>query len=438
MQDMTATDSSKDARDTHLVAGPATDRPVAHRPWYMLLLLALIYIFGSIDRAVPSVIVEPLKSEFGLSDSQMGFLTGFAYSIPFAMAALPAGWLIDRMDRRILLSISSAIWSLLTAVGAFAQNFTMLVLARVGVGASEAPASPGSLSIISDLFPKERRATAISLYYAGTATGQMITFLVGGWLLLHFGWRTLFMIAAVPGLILAALLFFTCKEPRRGQYDDERGASEPVSYSKAVGVIFRTPALRHAIVANMLVTGVQYAVMVWTVSLLVRVHAMSVEYAAMAMGVAVGLVMMIGSTLVGFVADSYAKGDPARIATVPAIGAVFAGLAGVAMCLMTSLVPALIFMAILAFCMGVNTGPSYTTLVSMTSSNMRGSILSVAKIASILIGNGFLAYYTGAVSDLIGGEDSIRWALLLTVIFFFWASLHFCLASRAWRSRLAD
>ena len=196
-------------------ASETSDKIRTERPWYMLALLALVYVAGSIDRAVPSVIVEPLKAEFGLSDGQLGFLTGFAYSIPYALAALPAGWLIDRLDRRALLSATAAIWSLLTMAGATAQNFLTLVLARMGVGATEAPASPGSLSLIGDMFPKERRTTAISLYYAGTATGQMITFLVGGWLLLHFSWRALFLIAGVPGLILALLLFFTCREPKR-------------------------------------------------------------------------------------------------------------------------------------------------------------------------------------------------------------------------------
>lgn len=405
--------------------------------WYMLFLLALIYIFGSIDRAIPSVIVEPLKAEFGVSDSQIGFLTGFAYSIPYALAVLPAGWLIDRFDRRILLSISSAIWSLLTLAGAFAQNFVMLTLARFGVGASEAPASPGSLSLIGDLFPKERRATAVSLYYAGTATGQMVTFLVGGWLLLQFGWRSLFLIAAVPGLLLASLLFFTSKEPYRGQFDArEDRAKEPVTYSEALRAIIVSLPLRHAIIANMLTTGVAYAVMVWTVSLLVRIHGMSHEYAAIAVGLAVGLVMMVGSIVVGFIADKYAKGDAARTATVPAIGTIFAALAGITMCLMTDLHWALIFMAILAFFMGINTGPGYATLVSMTSSNMRGSILSVAKITSILIGNGFLSYFTGALSDLIGGNDSIRWALLVTLLFYFWSAFHFFAAARAWRRQV--
>ena len=411
--------------------GEVTQTARSERPWYMLVLLALIYIFGSIDRMVPSVIVEPLKAEFQLSDSEMGFLTGFAYSIPYALAVLPAGWFIDRFDRRKLLSITAAIWSLLTAAGAGAQNYLMLVLARFGVGASEAPASPGSLSLIGDLFPKDRRATAVSLYYAGTAVGQLVTFLVGGWLLLQFGWRSLFLIAGVPGLLLAALLFFTCREPRRGQFDEDSNDKQPVSYGKALSAIAASPSLRQAIPANMLSTGVNYAIMVWSVSFLVRIHAMSPEYAAMTVGVAIGSIMMLGSIIAGLVADRYAKGDAGRVAQVPGIGTALAGILGIAMCLMPTLPLAIAFMAGLGFFMGINTGPGYATLVSLSDSNMRGAILSLAKLASILIGNGFLAYFTGALSDAIGSDDSIRWALLSTMLFFFWASFHFFMASRA-------
>ncbi len=412
----------------------AVEPAAATSSWYMLALLALVYIFGSIDRAVPSVIVEPLKAEFGLTDSQLGFLTGFAYSIPFALAALPGGWLLDRFDRRALLAAAGTIWSLLTMAGAAAQNFSMLVLARMGVGLTEAPASPGSLSLIGDLFPKERRATAVSLYYAGTATAQMIVFLVGGWLLFHMGWRSLFLIAGVPGLILAALLFFTCKEPRRGQFDEGEAAA-PVSYREAFSTIMASLPLRHAITANMLSTGVNYAVIVWTISFLVRIHGMAHEYAAIAVGIGIGAVMMVGSISSGILADRFAKGDPARLALVPAVGTAAMAVFGILMCLMPTLPTALASMAALAFFMGINTGPGYATLVSMTRSNMRGSILSIAKIASILIGNGALTYFTGAVSDAIGGSESIRWALMLTMLFLFWGSFHFLMAAR---SKAAD
>ncbi|KCZ94266.1 MFS transporter [Hyphomonas johnsonii] len=419
---------------TDISAGPKAARKSASaRSWYMLALLALVYIIGSVDRAVPSVIVEPLKAEFALTDAQLGFLTGFAYSIPYALAVLPAGWLIDRVDRRALLSIAAAVWSVLTMAGAAAQTFTMLLLARMGVGATEAPASPGSLSLIGDAFPKHRRATAVSLYYAGTAAGQMITFLIGGALLMHFDWRALFLIAGAPGLVLAALLFFTCKEPERGQFDEEQESPEPVSYRLAVRSILASPPLRHAIVANMLATGVNYAILVWTVSFLVRSHGIAVQNAAMTVGVTIGLTMMLGSFVAGWMTDRYAKGDASRTARVPAIGTSIAAILGIAMILMPDRNAAFVLLAAFGFMMGINTGPGYATLVSMTESSMRGAILSIAKLASILIGNGGLAWLTGQLSDWIGGGDSIRWALLITILFLFWASFHFFRAARAQR-----
>jgi MFS family permease len=206
------------------------DAPTSRPAWYMLAILILIYIMGSVDRAVPSVVVEPLKHDFGLTDAQIGMLGGFAYSVPYALAAVPGGWLLDRLDRRRFLALTTAVWSVLTMAGGIATSFITLIVARMGVGAAEAPASPGSLSLIGDLFPPQKRGTAVSLYYAGTAAGQFITFVIGGWLLIHFGWRSLFLIAGVPGLILAGLLMFTCREPVRGFFD-RRVVGAPTSIS---------------------------------------------------------------------------------------------------------------------------------------------------------------------------------------------------------------
>lgn len=408
---------------------------VDHRSWYMLGILVCVYIMGSIDRAVPSVVVEPLKAEFGLTDARIGLLTGFAYSVPYALAALPGGWLLDRLDRRRFLAFTTVIWSVLTMACATAQSFTMLLLARMGVGASEAPASPGSLSLISDLFPPARRGTAVSIYYAGTAAGQFITFLVGGWLLMHFGWRSLFLIAGIPGLILAALLIFTCREPRRGQFDPSSGGEprKAVSYMTAARSLGRSRPLLHSMTGNMLSTGVQFSVMVWTVSFLVRIHGLSIEMAAIWVGLGIGLMQTVGSLIAGPLADRFAQGDSSRLALVPAFCTVLASISGVTMCLMPTAAGAIAVMAVFALFVGGVVGPGYATLVSLTEAHMRGSMLSIAKLVSILIGNGVLSYMTGKLSDLIGGPESIRWALAITLLFHLWAAFHFWKASRAAR-----
>ena len=239
-----------------------------HYKWYVLGVLVLIYVMGTVDRAVLSVIAEPLKLQFQLSDKQVGVLTGTAYSVTYALAVLPMGWLIDRMDRRALLSITVAIWSVLTAACTMASSFITLIIARMGVGAAEAPAMPASLSLIADIIPKKQRNTAVSIYVSGAAVGQILIFIIGGWLLMHFDWRTVFLVAGGPAASLAALLDFTTREPERGALDTEPGTidaepSPPRNVTRLIRDILGNRALCFAILAYTLVTGVGYRVTVW-------------------------------------------------------------------------------------------------------------------------------------------------------------------------------
>lgn len=408
------------------------------RSWYLLGILVLIYVMGSIDRAVPSLIVEPIKREFGVSDGQIGLLTGFAYSLPYALAVLPGGWLIDRFHRVRLLSLTTLVWSVLTMAGGIATSFAMLIVARIGVGAAEAPASPGSLSLIGDSFPPQRRGTAIGIYYAGTAFGMLVTFLVGGWLLMHFGWRTVFFLAGVPGLILAVLLLTTCREPLRGRFDrTERDIAQPkVSYAAAFAELRRSPPLRHSIAGMMLATGVQFSVMVWTVSFLIRIHGLANETAAIWVGLGIGLLQTVGSLIGGPLADKVSRGDPGRFALVPAVATFGAGATGVAMALAPGMAASVAFMGIFGVFVGCAIGPGYATVVGFTPAHIRGSMLSIAKLISILIGSGALTFFTGTLSDAIGGNDSIRWALAATLLFHFWAAFHFWSAWRTGRAPL--
>jgi MFS family permease len=326
-----------------------------------------------------------------------------------------------------------ALWSMLTMVGSVATNFTTLLLARMGVGATEASASPGSLSLIGDLFPPRRRGTAVSLYYAGTACGQLITFVLGGWLLMHFGWRALFLIAGIPGLLLAVLLVTTCREPPRGRFDEpaQVKSRSRIPYADAFGYILRSPALLHGMWGNLLATGVQFSVMVWTVSFLIRVHGLSNEMAAIWVGIGIGLFQTVASLSVGPFADRFAQGNAARLALVPATFTLAAGIAGLTMTMAPTAPLAIAAMALLALMVGCFNGPGYAVLLMLSPPTMRGSILSVAKLFSILIGTGALTYFTGKVSDLLDRPDSIRYALAATFLFHFWAAFHFLMASRA-------
>lgn len=387
--------------------------------WYVLGVLVAIFMMGTVDRAVLSVIAEPLKLQFHLSDKQVGILTGTAYSVTYALAVLPMGWLVDRTDRRTLLSITAMIWSVLTAACAMSSSFIVLFVARMGVGAAEAPIMPASLSLIADIIPKKQRNTAVSIYVSGAAVGQILIFIIGGWLLMHFEWRTVFLVAGAPAASLAALLYFTTREPERGALDTDAGATSakanpPRNLLSSIRDILGNSALCFAILAYTMVTGVAYSVTVWITSLLVRVHGMSVGQGAIWAGVGFGVCMTGGSLLSGPFADRFSNGDPRRVAIIPAVATVLGAAAGAVMSLATTWVVSVVGLGVFALMAGFFISTGTSLVLSLTAPNGRGTTIAANRVISILLGTGLIPVLTGTVSDAIGGTGSIRLALLFT------------------------
>ena len=387
--------------------------------WYVLGVLVLIYIMGTVDRAVLSVIAEPLKLQFHLSDKQIGVLTGTAYSVTYALAVLPMGWLIDRVDRRALLSINVAIWSVLTAACAMSSSFIVLIAARMGVGAAEAPVMPASLSLIADVIPKKHRNTAVSIYVSGAAVGQILIFIIGGWLLMHFDWRAVFLVAGAPALLFAVLLYFTTREPERGALDTDLGATNakanpPRNVTSLIRDILGNTALCFAILAYTLVTGVGYSVTVWITSFLVRVHGMTVGQGAIWAGVGLGVCLTVGSLLAGPLADRLSSGDPSRVAIIPAVTTVLGAAAGAVMTLANTWVASAVGLSVFALTTGFFIATGTSLVLSLAAPNERGTTMAATRVISILFGTGLIPVMTGAVSDAIGGAGSIRLALLFT------------------------
>lgn len=392
-----------------------------YRKWYILGILTLINIMGSIDRGVISVIAEPLKHEFDLSDAQIGVLGGLAYSVTYAIAVLPSGWMIDRWNRRNLIGITVAIWSGLTALCAAAPSYMLLLLARLGVGAAEAPTVPGTMSMIADTFPAHRRNTAISIYYAGVALGQIVIFLIGGWLLLYFGWRTVFLVAGIPSLLLAALMLFTTREPERGAMETEARPAEsaaPIRHRTLMEVghsLWTNRPLMISIPAIALCSGVPYAVTTWSTSYFVRVHHMSVSEGLIWTGIGFGLFMAAGSLLVGPIADRYSRGDPSKLALVPAAATALAIVAGLLMLLGRTSTEAVIGLGLFSFMCGFFYASGYSIALQLARPDERGTTTAMVRLVSSLFG-GLIPAMTGALSDFFGGSGSIGLALLFTVL----------------------
>src|SRR5690606_843237 len=200
------------------------------------------------DRTIIGLVIEPVRAELGLSDGQMGFLSGLAFSIAFAVLALPFGWLVDRCNRAKLLALVVALWSLLTMLCGMAQSYLMLLASRMSVGAAEAGGSPTGVSIISDYFAPKERSSAIAIWYSSATLAVIVTFLFGGYVAQHYGWRATFLFAGIPGLVIALLIFFTLREPVRGARDLViEGATErkPLGMKEGFAYVLRRRGLLH-------------------------------------------------------------------------------------------------------------------------------------------------------------------------------------------------
>lgn len=385
--------------------------------WYILGLLVLGSVMNTVDRAVISVVVEPLKAEFHLADKQIGMLH-MAFGVTCAAALLPMGWLIDRVNRRVLLSVAITAWSVLTALSAFASNFATLLVARMGVGIGEAPGPPASLSLIADIFPIRQRNTAVSIYFSGSPLGQLLMFIGGGWLLMHFNWRAVFLVAGGPGLVLGALLFFTTREPKRGAFDaphpqDGKAARDPLK--DVFRSIFGNSALCYAILGMTIATGVSYSVVIWTTSFLVRVHGLSVSQGAISTGIGFGLCATIGSLVIGPIADRFSKGNQRKLALIPLVATLVAFLGGMVMVLGDTLGVALAGLAVLALMTAFFASTGYSLIISLADPRYRGTTLALAKLSFTLLGDGPIPLLTGTLSDAIGGPHSLRPAFLCTM-----------------------
>ena len=242
---------------------------------YVLVLLTLVYTFNFIDRQLLSILQESIKVELLLSDSQLGLLTGFAFALFYVSAGVPIARFADRSNRRNIVAASIGLWSFMTAISGFVQNYAQLLAARVGVGVGEAGGSPPSHSIVSDIFPPERRASALSFYSTGVNLGILFGFLFGGWLNEFFGWRIAFMVVGIPGIVLALIVRATIHEPVRGLIENKTASKEQVPFKEVVTVLWQRKTFRHLAFASGLNAFAGYGTANWLASFFIRSHEMT-------------------------------------------------------------------------------------------------------------------------------------------------------------------
>ncbi|WP_020400796.1 spinster family MFS transporter [Kordiimonas gwangyangensis] len=290
---------------------------------YALAVLTIVYAFNFIDRQI-LVILQPLiKADLGLSDTQLGLLSGFSFAIFYTTLGLPIARLADRYNRRNIIAIALTVWSGMTALSGMTQNFMQLLAARMGVGVGEAGGSPPAHSMISDMFEAKRRATALAVYSAGLYLGILLGYTSGGIVGQEYGWRMTFLIVGIPGILLALLLRFTVKEPPRGLHDAGPDVEAP-SIGTTLKFVWKLKSFPYIAFGCAMSAFVSYGTSNFMPSFMVRYHGISLSDIGLILGLVTGIGGMIGTFLGGSLTDKLGAKDPRWYLWLPGLSAVAA------------------------------------------------------------------------------------------------------------------
>ena len=393
--------------------------------YYVLVLLTLGYVFNFVDRQVMTILIEPIKTEFGATDTQMGLLSGLAFALFYATLGIPVARLADRWSRRNVLAISMTTWSAITALCATATGFWHLLLLRIGVGIGEAGGTPPSQSLLADYFPPEKRAFAQGVLATAPNIGILVGLFGGALIAEAYGWRSVFLIFGIPGVLLAVLIQLTIKEPpkvREAQSQVDQGLFS------ALGRIVRLPSFTH-IMVGVGFTGIAgYGLGVWSPSFLVRVHGMSLVDAGLYLGLIGVFGGGFGTIFSGLLVDALARRDARWQLWVPAIGIFIALPTQLAFLLWPvdhrlavggaiDIPFALIFMGLSAIFASFWIAPSYAAVQNLVPQYWRTQASALMLLAINLLGMGLGPLVVGLLSDALVsyGAESVRYALAIGV-----------------------
>jgi len=447
------------------MAMQATDETRDRYPYWLMFLLLLVALSSFIDRVIVATLGPAIKADLGISDTQFGLLTGLAFALLYTSAGIPVARLADRYNRINLLTISITIWSVMTMLSGAAANFVQLLLLRLGVGIGEAAASPCTISLLSDRFPRSRRASALAVVAMGASIGSLVGGFGGGWLGENLGWRAAFLIVGAPGLLLAALILFTLKELPRGRYEEgRRFSADTPSLGTLLRAIAAKPAFLHMSVACGLTSFVNFGVLLFLPIYFGRAYGMGMAQAGLLFGLVTSISNGLGTLLGGFGADWAGRRDERWYAWLPALCLAVTApfyMFGLTLPHWQTALPVVCCAAILAFTFYA---PTFAATQNMVEPRMRASASAILIFFQNLVGMGLGPLFVGYLSDVYaarlfeGGDHAticvghaaleipacaaagaagIRYAMVTCAAVLFWAALHYWLASRTLRRDMA-
>lgn len=424
---------------------------------YVLGLLLVVYAFNYLDRIILATLGEAIKTELALSDLQLGLLGGVAFALFYSTAGIPIARLAERYSRTRIIWIAIAGWSAATALCGFAQQYWHLLIARMGVGIGEGGYAPSVVSLISDYFPAGQRASAYSLIIFGLPIGAMIGAAAGGWVAEQYGWRVAFIVVGAPGLLLAALVARTLKEPPRGYSDGVVDTGDAPAMRTVLATLIAKRSFIHLTLGAALIGLVSYGMSFFIMPYLIRTTGLSTAEASGVFGLILGVGLTVGTLSGGLLSDWLGRRDLRWYAWLPAILLIISWGIYLLAFQQANWITAAVLVTIASFAFYAFLPSTQMTCQGLVPPRMRASTSAVHGLFGSLIGLGMGPTLVGWASDLFtqaqfagdfsavcgaspaaqikaqcaaASGEGLRRALMLSSLALPWASLHFALAAR--------
>jgi MFS family permease len=380
----------------------------AKRAHFALGVLFLINLMNFYDRQIIAAVTEPVRTEWKLSDTQMGIL-GTAFTLIYAAVGVPLGRLADRTSRSRILSAGITVWSLLTAASGATWNYASMFVTRLGVGIGEASCAPAANSLVGDLFPPRQRARALSIFMLGLPLGIFFSNLLSGSIAQSsLGWRAAFYVACIPGLLCGVLTFFI-REPGRGQSEGsvrtgDASAPAPAAAQRPGSpylLILGTPTIAWIIISGALHNFNMYALNGFVPALIARYHSLKAANAGLVAGIILGAVGVIGLLAGGWIADRVQRVRPNGRLIVAATAMLLS-----APCLWVGLNQPPGAVAGFMACVGLGVmlmyvyyAGVYAAIQDVIEPGLRATAMALYFFAMYVLGGSFGTYVMGLLSD---------------------------------------
>jgi predicted MFS family arabinose efflux permease len=364
----------------------------------VLATLILVNIFNAIDRGILSILQQPIKEDLLLSDWQLGILSGPAFAALYSVAGVPIARLADRGNRSLILAIAVSFWSMMTALCGLAQSYIHLLLCRIGVGGGEGACTPTTHALISSHFSARQRGFAMAVLTTSIPIAQMLAPLLGGYATAMWGWRTAFLIAGLPGLLVAVLVFFVLRE-QPGEEDQERKQAASGSYWANVKQLLSYRPYLFLCLASVFMGQALSTTNAFSASFFMRQHGFTVAEAGWVMAAGLGIAGFTGTMLGGYLSDRFA-GQHGRsytyvCALAAALGATFFFLTF----RVESAALAVVFVLLANVSTDLKNGPNFAAAQNLAPPHMRATASAFMMVGVHLIGSSSGPVILGLVSD---------------------------------------